>query len=152
MKLSRMFNLHSKQKIDELKFKRDRRLTRRGCLSLPMLRDREVFVKWAKFFLCSATSNSRWDFFQDYYVSTEHPFTLIYYESSISQRCIQKSWLFTSPNAGDAKKKFHLQLHFLCSVYMNLTSNRSPAFDRENMEQVGRFPASPEFCFENSLF
>ena len=82
MKLSRMFNLHSKQKIDELKFKRDRSLTIRGCLSL--LRDREVFVKKAKFFLCSATSNSHWDFFQDYYVSTEHPFTLIYYESSIS--------------------------------------------------------------------
>ena len=91
MKLSRMFNLHSKQKIFELKFKQDLRLTRRGCFSLPMLRDREVFVKWAKFFLCSAASNSRWDFFQDYYVSTKHTFTLIYYESSISQRCIQKS-------------------------------------------------------------
>ena len=37
-------------------------------------------------------------------------------------------------------------------VYMNLTFNRGPAFGGENMEQVGRFPASQEFCFENSMF
>ena len=36
-------------------------------------------------------------------------------------------------------------------VYMNLTFNRGPAFGGENMEQVGRFPASQEFCFENSM-
>ena len=37
-------------------------------------------------------------------------------------------------------------------VYMNLTFNRGPAFGGENMEQVGRFTASQEFCFENSMF
>ena len=42
---------------------------------------------------------------------------------------------------------------FICLyVYMNLTFNRGPAFGGENMEQVGRFPASQEFCFENSMF
>ena len=146
MKLSRMFNLHSKQKIDELKFKRDRRLTRRGCLSPSMLRDREVFVKWAKFFLCSAASNSRWDFFQDYYVSAEHPFTLFFYESSISQRCIQKSWLFTCQPERKISSITTLSPHCLY-VYMNLTFNRGLAFGGENMEQVGRFPASQEFWF-----
>ena len=42
---------------------------------------------------------------------------------------------------------------FICLYfYMNLTFNRGPAFGGENMEQVGRFPTSPEFCFENSMY